>query len=209
LADTVQETFSQGHIMSQITLAAEPRVPGQSAAKALRHEGHTPGVYYAKGQDPVHFSVPTLSLRPVVYTAEAKTVRLEVAGKALQCIVKEVTFDPVTDKILHIDMLGIVAGNKIALKIPLHVVGLAIGVREGGTLEHIIHKAHVKVDPTTMPEHIDVDVTNLGRGQAIHVRDLNVPGVEFTDRPDAVVVACHNPKGGGASTEEATPGKKK
>ena len=118
------------------------------------------------------------------------------------------TFDPVTDKILHIDMLGIVAGDKIALEIPLHIVGLAIGVREGGSIEHIIHKAHVKVDPTTMPEHIDVDVTNLGRGQAIHVRDLNVPGVEFTDRPDAVVVACHSPKVSAAAAEE-TPGKKK
>ncbi len=195
--------------MSQIILAAEPRVPGQTAAKALRRDGRTPGVYYAKGQDPVHFSVQTLSLRPVVYTAEAKTVSLEVGGKALHCILKEVTFDPVTDKILHIDMLGIVAGDKIALEIPLHVVGLAVGVREGGTLEHIIHKAHVKVDPTTMPEHIDVDVTNLGRGQSIHIRDLNVPGVEFTDRPDAVVVACHNPKGGAAAATEETPSKKK
>lgn len=194
--------------MSQITLSAEPRVPGQTASKALRRDGRTPGVYYAKGQDPVHFSVSTLSLRPVVYTAEAKTVRLEVGGSALQCILKEVTFDPVTDKILHIDMLGIVAGDVIATEIPLHIVGLAIGVREGGSLEHIIHKAHVKVDPTTMPEHIDVDVTNLGRGQSIHIRDLNVPGVEFTDRPDAVVVACHSPKGAAAGAEE-TPAKKK
>jgi large subunit ribosomal protein L25 len=194
--------------MSQIILAAEPRVPGQTGAKALRRDGRTPGVFYAKGQDPVHFSVQTLSLRPVVYTAEAKTVSLEVGGKALQCILKDVTFDPVTDKILHIDMLGIVAGDKIALEIPLHIVGLAIGVREGGSIEHIIHKAHVKVDPTTMPEHIDVDVTNLGRGQAIHIRDLNVPGVEFTDRPDAVVVACHSPKVSAAAAEE-TPGKKK
>lgn len=195
--------------MSQIILAAEPRVPGQTAAKALRRDGRTPGVYYANGQDPVHFSVQTLALRPVVYTAEAKTVSLEVGGKSMPCILKEVTFDPVTDKILHIDMLGIVAGNKIALQIPLHIVGLAIGVREGGTLEHIIHKARVRVDPTTMPEHIDVDVTNLGRGQSIHVRDLNVPGVEFMDRPDAIVVACHNPKGSAAAATEETPGKKK
>ncbi len=194
--------------MSQIILAAEPRVPGQTGAKALRREGRTPGVYYAKGQDPVHFSVHTLSLRPVVYTAEAKTISLEVGGKELQCILKDVTFDPVTDKILHFDMLGIVAGSMIALEIPIHVVGLAIGVREGGSIEHIIHKAHVMVDPTTMPEHIDVDVTNLGRGQAIHIRDLTIPGVEFTDRPDAVVVACHSPKAAAAATED-TPAKKK
>lgn len=180
--------------MSQIVLQAESRVPGQSIAKKLRSSERVPGVYYAKGQDPVHFSVPYLALRPVVHTAKAKTVKLEVGGKDMLCILKDVTFDPLTDKILHIDMLGVKAGEKIQVKIPLQVTGLAQGVREGGTLEHVLHKANVKVDPTQMPEVIEIDVTSLGRGAAIHVSDLNVPGVEFLDRPAAIVVACHAPK---------------
>ncbi len=191
--------------MSQVILSAEPRVPGQTGAKQLRRNDRVPGVYYAKGQDPVHFSVPTLSLRPIVYTAEAKTVRLEVGGKGLICILKDVTFDPITDKILHFDLLGVAAGEKIAVEMPLHIVGNAVGVRDGGVLEQVMHKAHVKADPTTMPEHIDVDITNLGRGKAIHISDLSIPGVEFTDRPDAVIVACHAPKGAAdeAAGEEA------
>jgi len=180
--------------MSQIVLQAEARVPGQNVAKKLRHDERVPGVYYAKGQDPVHFSVSYLALRPVVHTAKAKTVKLEVAGKDMICILKDVTFDPLTDKILHVDMLGVKPGEKILVKIPLHVSGLAQGVREGGTLEHVLHKANVKVDPIEMPEVIEVDVTSLGRGAAIHVSDLNVPGVEFLDRPSALVVACHAPK---------------
>ncbi len=186
--------------MSQIVLAAEPRVPGQTASKALRRNGQVPGVYYAKGQDPVHFAVQMLALRPLVYTAEAKTVRLEVDGKGLICILKDVTFDPVTDKILHFDLLGVAAGELIAVEIPLHLVGQSVGVREGGILEHTMHKAHVRVDPTKMPEHIDVDITNLQRGSAIHISDLKIEGVEFTDRPDAVIVACIAPKG--AATDE-------
>lgn len=180
--------------MSQIVLQAESRVPGQGIAKKLRSSERVPGVFYAKGQDPVHFSVPYLALRPVVHTAKAKTVKLEVDGKHMLCILKDVTFDPLTDKILHVDMLGVKPGEKIQVKIPLHVTGLAQGVREGGTLEHVLHKANVKVDPTQMPEVIEIDVTSLGRGAAIHVSDLNVPGVEFLDRPAAIVVACHAPK---------------
>jgi len=180
--------------MSQIVLQAESRVPGQSIAKKLRSDERVPGVFYANGQTPVHFSVAYLALRPVVHTAKAKTVKLEVDGKDLLCILKDVTFDPLTDKILHVDMLGVKAGQKIQMKIPLHVNGLAQGVREGGALEHVLHKANVKVDPTEMPEVIEIDVTSLGRGAAIHVSDLNVPGVEFLDRPSAIVVACHAPK---------------
>jgi large subunit ribosomal protein L25 len=180
--------------MSQIVLQADSRVPGQSVAKLLRSNERVPGVYYAKGQDPVHFSVPYLALRPVVHTAKAKTVKLEVDGKDMLCILKDVTFDPLTDKILHVDMLGVKPGQVIQVKIPLHVTGLAQGVREGGTLEHVLHKANVKVDPTQMPEVIEIDVTSLLRGAAIHVSDLNVPGVEFLDRPTAIVVACHAPK---------------
>lgn len=194
--------------MSQIVLQAESRVPGQSGAKLLRSNERVPGVFYAKGQDPVHFSVSYLALRPVVHTAKAKTVNLQVDGKHMLCILKDVSFDPLTDKILHVDMLGVKPGEKILVKIPLHVSGLAQGVREGGTLEHMMHKANVRVDPTEMPEVIEVDVTSLGRGAAIHVSDLNVPGVEFLDRPAAIVVACHAPKVV-EKTEEATPAKKK
>lgn len=180
--------------MSQITLQAEPRTPGQTASKILRRNDRVPGVYYANGQDPIHFSVQKLALRPVVYTAEAKTVRLEVGGKGLVCILKDVTFHPVTDKILHFDLLGVAAGQKIAVEIPLHIVGQSIGVRDGGSLDQVIHKAHVMVDPTTMPEHIDVDVTDLAKGSSIVIGDLNIPGVEFVGRQDAVIVACHAPK---------------
>lgn len=192
--------------MTEVQLQATPRTPGQTASKALRREGRVPGVYYAKNQDPVHFSVPVLSLRTIVYTAEAKMVKLAVdgAGKALPCILKDVTFDPVTDQILHIDLLGVAAGEKINVEIPLHLTGQSVGARDGGIVEHVMHKAHVKVDPTKMPEHIDVDITNLKIGSSIHIGDLSVAGVEFTDKADAVIVTCAAPKGEApAATEEA------
>lgn len=184
--------------MSQIILKATKREPGYKIARDLRNNGNVPCVYYAKNQDPIHFSVATLDLRPVVYTAEAKMVSLVVDnGAGKNAIVKDITFDPITDKILHIDFLGVAAGEKLNVEIPLHLVGSSIGVREGGVLDHVMHKAHCVVDPTKMPEHIDIDISNLGVNSSIHLKDINVPGVEFTDRPDAVIVACHAPKTGG------------
>lgn len=193
--------------MSEIVLKANSRQPGKSEAKALRRDGNVPGVYYAKDQDPVHFTVTRLSLRDIVYTAEAKVVNLEVEGqKAKAAILKDVSFDPITDDILHIDLLGIAAGQLITVEIPLHLTGSSVGVRNGGVLEQVMLKAHVKVDPTKMPEHIDVDVTDLEINNSIHIGDLTVAGIEFEDRAEAVIVTCVPPKVADAATDEADGG---
>lgn len=177
--------------MSEIILSASKRETGRHTARELRRQGQIPGVYYANNQDPVHFSVPTLSLRPIVYTSEAKMVRLEVDGAAGKlCILKDITFDPITDAIVHFDLLGVAAGQKINVEIPLHITGQSIGVKNGGVLEHVMHKAHVMVDPTKMPEHIDVDVSNLNVNESLHIGDLSIPGIEFTDKAESVVVTC-------------------
>lgn len=190
--------------MSEVVLKATKRVPGKAVAKALRNEGNIPGVYYTKNQEPIHFSVNSLAIRPVVYTAEAKIVSLQVDGaKGLNCILKEVKFDPISDKIIHFDLLGVAAGEQITVEIPIHLIGQSIGVRDGGVIEHVIHKASVKVDPTKMPEHIDIDVTNLAIGDAVHISDLKVAGVEFLDKPDAVVATVAPPKAAETTTDSA------
>lgn len=174
--------------MSTLVINASKRQPGRKEAKSARRAGSIPGVAYAKNFDPVHFTVPALTLRPVVYTAEAKMIRLEVDGTSMDCILKDVTFDPITDAVLHVDFLRVVAGEKVNVEIPVHIVGTSEGVRTGGVLEVFMHKLHVKVDPHEMPEHIDVDVTSLAVGQSLHIRDLETPGVQILDRADALVV---------------------
>lgn len=189
--------------MSQLVLKATKRDPGTKAARELRRNDRVPGVYYANNQQPVHFSVPILSLRPIVYTAEAKLVRLEVDNDpGLDCILKHVAFDPVSDKIVHFDLLGVTGDVAIAVDIPVHITGISPGVRDGGVMEHVLHKLHVRVNPREMPEHISVDVTGLELNTAIHVSDLNVPGVEFIHKGDEVIVACHPPR----AAETTTPG---
>lgn len=189
--------------MSTIVLKAQKREPGTKTAKALRAAGVVPGVYYAKGQEPIHFGINALALRPVVYTAEALMVKLDVEGKQHDCILKDVSFDPVTDKLLHIDLLGVLAGESLKVEIPLHLTGSSAGVRDGGVLEHILHKVHAMVDPTKMPEHIDIDISGLKLNGAIHVGDVNIDGVRILERPEAVIVTCHLPKTAAAETTEA------
>ncbi|MDZ4745698.1 MAG: 50S ribosomal protein L25 [bacterium] len=181
--------------MTETILQAEARTPGQTASKALRRNGRVPGVFYSRNHEPIHFSVPALSLRSIVYTAEAKMVKLSVdGGQALDCVLKDVTFDPITDKLLHFDLLGVAVGEMILVDIPIHLIGQSVGVRDGGILEHVMHKVRVKADPHVMPEHVDIDVTNLKVGDAIHISDLKIEGCELLDRPDAVIVACQQPR---------------
>lgn len=174
--------------MSTLVIKASKRHPGRKEAKAARRNGSVPGVAYAKNFDPVHFSVQALTLRPVVYTSEAKLIQLDVDGTTMDCVLKDVTFDPITDAVLHVDFLRVVAGEKINVEIPIHITGTSEGVRMGGVLETFMHKLHVKVDPHVMPEHIDVDVTSLTVGQSLHIRDLDIAGIEILDRADALVV---------------------
>lgn len=190
--------------MSEIILKAKKREPGTKIARALRVENFVPGVYYTNGEDAIHFSVKRTDLRPIVTSSEAKVVSLQIDGmEPLLGIMKDVDFHPLTDKIIHFDLMGISAGHKITVEIPLHLTGNALGVRVGGgLLDQVMLKAHVMVDPTKMPEHIDVNVEELDVNSSIHIGDLNAEGIEFMDRPEAVIVTCAPPK---VAEEEAAP----
>lgn len=181
--------------MSTVTIKASQRTPGRSNARTLRTQDLVPGVFYSKNDKPVHLAVPRLSLRPVVFTAKARMIQLEVEGSAaVNCVLQDVTFDPISDKVVHVDFLGVRPGEKIVVVMPLHLEGTAEGVKRGGALEHILHRVHALVDPHTMPEHLVVDISSLGIGGAIHVKDIAIEGVEIIDRAENVIVSCYQPR---------------
>ena len=106
-------------------------------------------------------------------------------------IVKEVQIHPVTDKILHIDFHQISLEKEIEIKVPILTKGEAVGIkRDGGTLEHSLWELDIICLPTQIPHHIEVDISNLGIHQAIHVKDLTLPkGSRTKHDPDSVVVS--------------------
>ena len=182
--------------MSEIALKAQKRGTGKKAAKAVRNSGLVTGVYYRNGYEPIPIAVHPLSMRPIVYTSAANIISLEIEGAdaPLSCMLKDITFDPVTDVIVHFDLFGISNDNVVDFKVPVKIIGQSAGIREGGILEHILHKLSVTCLPKDLPQHLDVDITELKIGQSLHVRDISYPGIKIIVIGDATIVAISAPR---------------
>lgn len=182
--------------MEKVTLAAKVRKTISKAARSqTRQAGNVPGVYYAKNVDPIAVEVFENSINPLVFTAETHLISLQLDnGQSYDCVIKDVQFDPVTDRIVHFDLLGLSATQTIELEIPVALHGSAVGVKDGGMLQQVLHKLHIECLPQDIPQHIEVDITNLKMGASIHVGDLKVEGINFLSPKDSVVVTVMAPR---------------
>ena len=149
--------------MREITLDAEIRNERGRKTRRLRSEGKVPGVFYVHGEDNITFAVSERSLHQLVYTSETHVVNLKFSdGRQKSCIVRDIQFDPVTDKPLHIDFQGLRADEKVTIEIPVVVVGgIPQGVRDGGVLQHVIHKLRISCLPKHIPDHVEVNAEAL------------------------------------------------
>ena len=182
--------------MSEVVLKAQRRDTGKKAVKAVRNGGMITGVFYCDGVEPIPIAVHPLNMRPIVYTSDAKIISLDVEGSnaPVSCMLKDITFDPVTDAIVHFDLFGVSNDKAVGFNVPVKLTGTSAGVREGGILEHILHKLPVVCLPKDLPAHLDVDITELKIGGSLHVRDLSYPGIEIKTNKDATVVAIAAPR---------------
>jgi large subunit ribosomal protein L25 len=187
--------------MADLVLNAEKRTKlGGSTALQLRAQGRVPGIVYGHGEPSIAFHVKALDLRPLIYTHETHTINLNLDGSgddpsSIRCILREVQFHPVTDRISHIDLIMLHAGEKIKIDVPVNLVGAAIGVKDGGILDFVLHKLSIEVLPDAIPQHIDVDISNLKIGHSVHVSDL--PANEnwtYAADAHAVIVSVTPPK---------------
>lgn len=177
--------------MDKVILEAKKRqTPTKSALNQLRKSGKVPGVFYSKHHEPITIEVPESAIKPLVFTSKTSLISLNLdGGEKYDCVIKDVQFDPVTDRIIHFDLLGLQLGEKVQFEVPVLLKGTAIGVKEGGIVQHLAHKLEVECLPTDIPEHIEVDISNLKIGDSIHVSDLNVPGISFITNADTLVVS--------------------
>jgi len=183
--------------MEEVVVKAEIRTfKTKGERNQARRMGKIPGIYYAAKEEPIQIITTEKYLKPLVYTTESHIVNLEIEGMpAKKCVLKEVQFDPVTDKIIHFDLQGLV-GSKVELEIPIVLRGPAKGEKDGGIVEHMLHKIKVVCPSNEIPEHIECDITNLKIGEALHVRDIKLgEGFTIHHSGDAVVVAIVPPKG--------------
>jgi large subunit ribosomal protein L25 len=180
--------------MSEIVMNAEVRTRSGKHAKQVRDEGKIPGVYYAHGEENIKLEVPALSLQPLIYTTETHVIDLRLKDATKKAILRDVQFDPVSDRPIHFDLQGLREDEEITLEVPVVLMGgIPIGVREGGVLQHIMHKVQLACLPKNIPGKIEINVSGLAMNKSIHVRDLSVPNVTILENVDDSVVAVIPP----------------
>ncbi|MBK8945548.1 MAG: 50S ribosomal protein L25 [Ignavibacteriae bacterium] len=177
--------------MSDINITAQKRIKStKGAVNKLKREGNVPGVLYSKELEPINITVNELSLKPVVYTSEVHLVNLKIdEQEGVRSILKDIQFDPLTDRIIHVDFQAVTLGKAIQLQVPVIFVGSAIGVKEGGKIQQNIHKLDIECLPKDIPQHLEIDITNLHIGKSILVSDLSYENIEILSAKDTVVVS--------------------
>ncbi len=178
--------------MAEIKLAAKKRdFKTKSELKQSRKNGYIPGVYYSKGKEPVNILIKAGDINPFIYTKENHMALLSIdGGEEIRCIVKDVQFDPVTDKVIHFDLYGVTVGEEMEVEVPLHFVGDAIGVKKGGQLQHTMHKVTISCLPKNMPESLEIDISGLDINDTITVADLNFEGIKILMPEETMLVTC-------------------
>jgi len=182
--------------------ASERKDFSKSETRRIRNEGFIPGVFYSKNNQLIHINVADKAINPLVFTAKTHLISLELEGHdEYECIIKDVQFHPVTDKVIHFDLLGLTKGEKIKLEIPVQLVGSPVGLKEGGVIQHVMHKIEVECLPRHIPEHITIDISGLNLNDSVHISDLKYDDIEFTDSQDSLIVQVTHAK----IKEEAAP----
>ena len=175
--------------MKSITLKGiERESVGKVATNALRNAGRVPCVIYG-GENPVHFSVDAKDLNPLVYTADALIVDLELtSGKTFKAALQDQQFHPVTENILHVDFVQLFDNKPVTMVVPVKITGHSEGVRAGGVLAVNTRKLQVRALPANLPDAIEVDVTPLKIGEKAFVRTLQKENYKIL-APDNFIVA--------------------
>lgn len=177
---------------------------GKKATKALRSEGNVPCVLYG-GNENVHFTVSDKQLSKLLYTPFVYLLKLEVNGKSYDAILKDVQYHPVSDKTLHVDFYQIEKNKPVVMEVPVKLHGFSQGVQAGGKLVLITRKVKVKALPEQLPGEVAIDVTNLGLGKSVKVKELSYDDFEIVNAKDVVVVQVKMTRA--ARAAEAAQGK--
>lgn len=181
--------------MEKITVKGQIRNElGSKHAKSARREGLVPCVLYSSSEN-VHFVIEPRSIRDLIYSPSFRTADLDLDGKHFSAIVKDVQYHPLTEDILHIDFLALEANRPVKVNVPVAFKGVSPGVKAGGKLQKSMQTVKVKTTPDKMVDILHLDISNLGLGQAIRVRDIEpVEGVEIMTAPATPVAIVEIPR---------------
>ena len=170
---------------------------GTRKVKHLRKEGWIPGIIYGHGEKSIAIMIQEEELKNVLHNlhSEATLLNLDYEGKKLKVLMREVSRNPLTEKMLHVDFQHIHENEEVNVHVILEFQGKAKGIEEGGILNIEHRDLIIRCLPKDIPEKIVVDVTDLEIGHSIHIKDLQIPeGVKVEEDPSSTVVNVLSPR---------------
>lgn len=218
--------------MNVFKLSAEPRTDlGKKATKALRAAGNIPVVLNGgkiidlpfagtlrdgekiveigngKGLITTDLYVSQAAVRKLIYTPDIFAVELSIHGETRMAVLKDLQFHPVSDAVLHMDLLEVFPERPVVLEVPVKLEGHAAGVKAGGKLTLSMKKLKVRAPYTAIPERLVINVDELGLGKSLAVGDLHFEGLELVNAKNAVVCAVQLTRAARGAAAAAAAGK--
>ncbi len=174
--------------MKKGTLNAESRKPGgKGALNTLRRDGRIPGVVYGAGTEPVPVSVLEREVQSALRTG-VRVLDLKVGTESVSALLKDVAYDHLGERLVHVDFQRLRKGEKISIRVPLIYKGHPAGAKEGGVFNVLHDTLEVSCQPEDVPDHVEVEVSGLLLGDSVHVREVVLPkGVTAVEGPEVVV----------------------
>ena len=175
-------------------LNLEPRSKtGNAAARKLRRDGKIPVNYYYGGEENQNMSIDKKILHKAIQSGQ-QVFELELDGNTIYVTVKEAQYHPVTEQIIHLDLLRVRRDVKMKFSIPLNLVGDSVGAIEGGIVSQLANAIDIECLPTGVPDSIDVDITSLELNGTVFASDINLPNDTALLSPeDTTIAVCAPP----------------
>ncbi|MDR1054871.1 MAG: 50S ribosomal protein L25/general stress protein Ctc [Prevotellaceae bacterium] len=183
---------------------------GKKGSKQVRKNESVPCVLYGNGIEGIHFSITERDLEPVIYTPNVYLINLDLGDKKYTGIMCEIQFHPVTDMPIHVDFMNVVEDKPIAIELPVILIGNSEGVKQGGKLQLVTRKVKVSAFVKDLPDNLTIDVSNLGLGKTIYVKELgkNYPDLKVLTPESVTICRIKATRASREQANETTAGKK-
>ena len=180
--------------MADSKLKIESRThSGKAAARRLRRTGKVPAVIYGEDQETTSLLLDAHEFE-LVLKEHHTIVELELDGKLIRTIVRDIQKHPVTGNVIHVDFFTVKSGHKLTLSVDVNYVGTAAGAVTGGILQTVKNVVNISVLPKDIPDYIEIDVSELEVGDNIRIKDITRENIEFLDDPEDVLCGVLAPK---------------
>lgn len=181
-----------------VELTGHNRETGSKAAGKTRADERVPAVLYGPSvNENVHFSLNLLDVERLLKVKSLQFVNITMEdGATYNCLLKKADFHPVTDRPIHIDFQVTDDTTPVTVVLPIRLTGSAKGVLEGGRLYQSVRRIKVKAVPADLPSELTIDVSKLGIGQALRVKNLKLGSLTPVIEPERTIVMVRAPKGG-------------